>query len=144
MINYGSAQWYKTLFYFKLEKDPNKSPIKYCTSLFSFISTPRAELVAIHHIMMTETASLLRGTWFPKIRCKRHDFSSFCNAAFLFLWRKTISRWIVDKNCFNLSQNRPMIPAHYSKHEICINMSVLQAYASPTYYGCLGREELIF
>lgn len=54
-------------------------------SPFSFISTPGAALAVTHHIMMTQTASLLRGNWFPKIRGKRHrGFSSFCNAVLLF------------------------------------------------------------
>lgn len=110
-----------------------KQPISYQTVRLCSLSyvhlTGAASGAVTHHIMMTKTASLLRGNWFPKIRCKRHGgFSSSCNAVFP---KKISYRRTVDMNCFDLSQNRLAIPAYYSKHDICISRRGLQAHPSP-------------
>lgn len=83
----------------------HKQHLKDFMSLFSLISTPGAALAVTYHVMMIETASLLRGSRFPKIRCKHHKgFFFSCNAVFLFceeiLLHCISYRRIVDENSF--------------------------------------------
>lgn len=148
------SDWKMTLWAILLQKNGNHGDITKqprqiyllsntaCLCSLCYLHLTVAALAVTHHIMMTETASLLVGNWLPNKRCKRHR--GFPSSAMQCFWRI----YILQMNCWHelfwFIREQTCDPCLLFKSVTFISLGGgFRLLAFTYYYSCLGRQELI-